>query len=139
MRKKILFQRKNFLSLCFLISLSLIAFKLQLQRGHKIYWILLCNSKERFLKTYEVKGRFLKKNHLPAGKNVVLACFLVLPVMLLKTQFFKKEIFGPSFFVLCSIKNLSEQFITTHIVSWHFFCIIKLRFDRTYETVGDIL
>ena len=139
MRKKILFQRKNFFSLRFLILLGLIAFKLQLQRGHKIYWILLCNSKERFFKTYEVKGRFLKKKPSSGWKKRFWPVFLVLPVMLLKTQFFKKEIFGPSFFVLCSIKNLSEQFINAHIVSWHFFCLIKLRFDRTYEAVGDIL
>ena len=62
--------------------------------------------------------------------------FLVLPVMLLKTQRFEKELFPPSFLVLCSIKNLSEQFITTHIVSWRFFCIIKLHFSRTYEADG---
>ena len=63
--------------------------------------------------------------------------FLVLPVMLLKTQLFEKELFWPSFFVLCSIKNLSEQLITAHFVSWHFFCIIKLHSVRTYEADGE--
>ena len=57
--------------------------------------------------------------------------------MLLKTQLFVKELFWPSFLVLCSTKNLSEQFITTHIVFWLFFCNIKLQFVRTYEADGD--
>ena len=65
--------------------------------------------------------------------------FLVLPVMLLKTQLFEKELFWPPFFVRRSIKNLSEQFITAHIVSWHFFRIIKLHFVRTYEADGEFL
>ena len=63
--------------------------------------------------------------------------FLVLPVMLLKTQLFEKELFSLSFSVLCSIKNLSEQLTTTHIISWHFLCIIKIHFLRTYEADGD--
>ena len=70
-------------------------------------------------------------------KNGFWPIFLVLPVMLLKSQFFRKEIFGPSFLVLCSIKNLSEQFITARIVSWLFLCNIKLHFVRTYEADGD--
>ena len=57
--------------------------------------------------------------------------------MLLKTKLFEKELFWPSFFVLCSFKNICEQFIIAHIVSWHFFCIIKLHFVRTYEADGD--
>ena len=138
MRKKLLSQRNNFFSLRFLILLSLIAFNLQLQWGHKIYWILLCKSKERFFRTYKVKGKFLKKTIFRLEKRF-WPVFLVLPVMLLKTQFFEKEIIGPLFVVLCSFKNLSEQFIIAHIVFWHFFCIIKLRFDRTYEADGDIL
>ena len=65
--------------------------------------------------------------------------FLVLPVMLLKTQVFEKELFWPSFFVRCSIENLSEQIITAHIVFWHYFCIIKLQFVRTCEADGEFL
>ena len=65
--------------------------------------------------------------------------FLVLPVMLLKTQLIEKELFRPSFLVQCSIKNLSEHFKTTHTVSWHFFCIIKLHFVWTYEADGEFL
>ena len=56
--------------------------------------------------------------------------------MLLKTQLFEKELFRPSFLVLCSIKKFSEQFITTPFVSWHFFCLIMLLFVRTYEADG---
>ena len=59
--------------------------------------------------------------------------------MLLKTQLFEKDLFWPSFFVLCSIKNLSEQFITAPVVSWLFFCNLKLHFVRTYEADGDCL
>ena len=63
--------------------------------------------------------------------------FLVLPVMLLKAQVFEKELFCPSVFVRCSIKNLNEQLITAHNNSWHFFCILKLHSVRTYEADGD--
>ena len=59
--------------------------------------------------------------------------------MLLKTQLFEKELFSPSFSVLCSIKNLSEQLTTAHITCWHFLCIIKLHFVRTYEADGKFL
>ena len=69
-------------------------------------------------------------------KNRFWPIFLVLPVMLLKTQLFEEELFWPSFFVLCSIKNLSEQFITAPVVSWFFFCNLKLHFVRTYEKDG---
>ena len=84
------------------------------------------------------KENFLKKPS-SGWKKRFWPVFLVLPVMLLKTKLFEKELFWPSFFVLCSIKNLCEQFITAHIVSWHFFCIIKLHFVRTYEADGDFL
>ena len=80
---------------------------------------------------------FYWKKPRSGWKNRFWPSFLVLPVMLLKTQIFQKKPFWPSFFVLCSIKNLSEQFITTHIVSWHFFCIIKLHSVRTYEADGE--
>ena len=108
---------------------------LQMQKDLKIYWNLLCNSKERFFITYEVKGNFLKKTIFRLEKRF-WPVFLVLPVMLLKTQLFEKELFRPSFLVLGSIKKFSEQFITTHFVSWHFFCIIMLLFVRTYEADG---
>ena len=107
----------------------------QMQKDLKIYWNLLCNSKERFFITYEVKGNFLKKTIFRLEKRF-WPVFLVLPVMLLKTQLFEKELFRPSFLVLRSIKKFSEQFITTHFVSWHFFCIIMLLFVRTYEADG---
>ena len=137
MRKKLLFQGNNFFSLRFLILLSLIAFNLQTQRGQKIYWILLCKSKERFFKTYKVKGKFLKKTIFRLEKTV-LACFPGITCDAVEnTIFWKRDIWAV--FVLWSIKNLSEQFITAHNVSWHFFCIIKLRFDRTYEADGDIM
>ena len=70
-------------------------------------------------------------------KNRFWPIFLVLPVMLLKTQLIEKELFWPSFLVLCSIKNLSEQFITAHNVFWHFLCILKLHFVRTCKVDGD--
>ena len=82
------------------------------------------------------KENFLKKPS-SGWKKRFWPVFLVLPVMLLKTKLFEKELFWPSFFVLCSIKNLCEQFITAHNVSWHSFCIIKLHFVRTYGTHGE--
>ena len=115
----------------------MIVINLQLERGHKIYWFFLCKSKERFYKTCEVIGIFLKKPS-SGWKKRFWPVFLVLPVMLLKTQLFEKEPFCPSFLVLCSNKNLSEQFIPTHIVSRHFFCIIKLHSVRTNEADGDL-
>ena len=134
---KATFPKENFFSLRFLISSSMIVIILQLQSGHKIYWNLLCKSKERFLKHIRSTEGFWKKPS--SGLKIRFwPIFLVLPVMLLKTQIFLKELFRLSFLVLCSIKNLSEQFITAHVVSW-IFCNIKLQFVRTYEAVGDIL
>ena len=98
----------------------------------------MCKSKERFFKAHEVKELFGKEPS-SGWKNQFCPIFLVLSVMLLKTKLFEKELFWPPFFVLCSYKNLCEQFITAHIVSWHFFCIIKLHFVRTYEADGDLL
>ena len=98
----------------------------------------MCKSKERFLKHMRSR-KFSWKKPSCAWKNQFCPIFLVLPVMLLKTKLFEKELFCASFFVLCSIKNLCEQFITAHIVSWHFFCIIKLHFVRTYEADEDFL
>ena len=130
------FSTENFFSLRFLISSSMIVINLQLERGHKIHWNLLCKSKERFYKTCEVIGIFFEKTVFRLETRF-WPVFLVLTVMLLKTQLFEKELFCPSFLVLCSIKNLSEQFIPTHIVSRHFFCIIKLHFVRTNEADGE--
>ena len=126
LEKKATFPMEKFFSLRFLISSSMIVINLQWQRGHKIYCNLLCKSKEpkeRFLKTYEVKGKILKKKPSSGWKNRFWTIFLVLPVMLLKTQLFEKELFWPSFLVLCSNKNLCEQFITAHGASWHFFAL----------------
>ena len=95
-------------------------------------------AKKRLFKTWGQR-KFFGETHLSGGKDGFGLLFLVLPVMLLKTQLFEKELFRPSFLVLCSIKNLSEHFITTHIVSWHFFCIIELHFVRTYEADGEFL
>ena len=83
------------------------------------------------------KEKILNKKPSSGRRNRFWTIFLVLPVMLLKTQLFEKELFRPFFLVLCSIKNLSEQFITAHIVSWHFLCIIKLHFVRTHKADGD--
>ena len=84
---------------------------------------LLCKLKERFFKTHLVKGSFLKKNHLPPGKNgfglfswyYLWCCW--------KHNYLKKSYFGLRSFVLCSIQNLSEQFITAPVVSWFFSAI----------------
>ena len=82
------------------------------------------------------KKSFWKKQS-SGWKNRFWPIFLVLPAMLLKTQLFEKDLICPSFFVLCSIKNLTKQFITHHIVFWHFLCIIKLHFVKTYKADGD--
>ena len=57
--------------------------------------------------------------------------------MTMKKQLFEKELCRPSFLVLCSVKNFSEHFITTHIYYWNFFRIIKLQIVRTYEAEGS--
>ena len=115
----------------------MIVIQLQMKRGHKIYWSSLCKSKERFFKTYEVKGSFFEKKTSSGWKNRFWPIFLVSPVMLLKTQLFEKELFWHSFLVLCGFKNLSEQFITGLIFSWIFLYFIKLHFVRTYKADGD--
>ena len=115
----------------------MIVIQLQTKRGHTIYWSSLCKSKERFFKTYEVKGTFFEKKPASGWKNRFWPIFLVLPVMLLKTQLFEKELFWSVILVLCGFQNLSEQFITGLIFSWIFLYITNLHFVRTYEADGD--
>ena len=91
------FSKEIFFSLLFLISSSMIVINLQLERGHQVYCNFLCKSKERFYKTCEVIGVFWKKSS-SGWKNQFRPIFLVIPVMLLKTKFFEKERFWPSFF-----------------------------------------
>ena len=81
--------------------------------------------------------KIFEKQPSSGWKNRFWPIFLVLPVMLLKTQLFEKEVFWPSFLFLCSAKNLTKQFISAHIVFWNFLCIIKLHFVRTYKADGD--
>ena len=123
LEKKATFPEQNFFSLRFLISSSMIVTNLQLQRGHKTYWNLLRKSKERFFIKHMMSMETFWEKPSSGWKNRCWPIFLVIPVMLLKTQLFEKELFWPSFFVLCSIKNLSEQFITAPVVSW-LFCAI---------------
>ena len=97
---------------------------------------ILVQAKKCLFRTWGQR-KFFGKNHLPGGKDGFGLLFLVLPVMLLKTQVFEKELFWPSFLVLCSIKNLSEQFITANI---SFFLLVlpsktnhKIPFIRFHE------
>ena len=122
--KKATFPVEIFFNLCFLILSRMIVISLQLQRGQKIYWNLLCKSKNVFLKQMSSKEDFWKETIFRVEKNGFGLLFLLLPVMLLKTQLFEKELFWPFFLVLCSIENLSELFITAHIVFWPFLCNI---------------
>ena len=122
--KKATFPVEIFFNLCFLILSRMIVISLQLQRGHKIYWNLLCKSKKRFSKTNEFKGRFLKGNHLPGGKKRFWPTFPVITCDAVENTIVWKRAILAFFLVLCSIENLSEVFITVHIVFWHFLCNI---------------
>ena len=106
-------------------------------KGASRFTEFLCAIQENVFLNYLRSKEIFWKKPRSGWKNRFWPSFLVLPVMLLQTQIIEKELFRPFSIVLCSIKNLSELFITTHIVSWHFFCIIKLHFVRTYEADCD--
>ena len=113
----------------------MIVINLQLQRGLKIHWNYCASHKNVLFGHMRSKETFWKKPS-SGWKKRFWPVFLVLPVMTMKKQLFEKELCRPSFLVLCSVKNLSEHFITTHIISWRFFRIIKLQIVRTYEAEG---
>ena len=105
LEKKAIFPKENFFSLRFLMSSSMIVINLQLERREKFNCNLLCKSKGRSYKTCEVIGILWKKTS-SRWKNQFLPIFLVLPVMLLKTKLFEKELIWLSSLVLCSIRNI---------------------------------
>ena len=84
------------------------------------------------------RKNFWTKNHLPAG-GIGFELFSWFYLWCCWKHNCLKKLFRPFFLVLCIIKNLSEQFLTAHIVSFLFFlCIKKLHFVRTHKVDGDI-
>ena len=123
--KKATFPVEIFFNLCFLILSRMIVINLQLQRAPQDLLKLIVQVKKTFFWNKWVQRKiFERKPSSGWKKNGFGLLFLLLPVMLLKTQLFEKELFWPFFLVLCSIENLSELFITAHIVFWPFLCNI---------------
>ena len=138
MRKKLLCQRKVFSAFVF-------SFRQVWQssicscKGASRFTEIFCASEKKVFWKHKRSNEFFWKKHSPGWKKLFLACFPGITCEAVEnTIFWKRASFAIFYcFVLCSIKNLSEQLTTAHITSWHFLCIIKLHFVRTYEAVGD--